>query len=173
MHTGDHVLLCCLSTTEVYFCARPGPVPSEESLPQPTTAFSFSMRSQPPPAVLWSRHLSPPYVSRIARVGQDLAYLSHYEPLRCGRVRGKVSSHGVCVLLFGARTGKGVCTRALREGATFCAAERVWSVTALKYSYGMPDTPSQAREGDDKLSLNRRAKFNLSRRTELKHSTHK
>ena len=28
------------------------------------------------------------YVSRIARVGQDLAYLLYYESLRCGKVRG-------------------------------------------------------------------------------------
>ena len=67
---------------------------------------------------------------------------------------GLVSSHGVCVLLFSARTGKGLCAGVERGGDVLCAAGRVWSVTALSDSNGTPDTPSQARVGEDKLSHN-------------------
>ena len=105
--SGEHVVFRCLSTTEVYFCARPGPVPSEESLPQPTTALSLSMRSQPPPAVLWSRHLSPPLCVTHRPRRSGLGILVVLRVFTVWKGSGLVSSHGVCVLLFGARTGKG------------------------------------------------------------------
>ena len=49
---------------------------------------------------------------------------------------------------------RGLCAGVERGGDVLCAAGRVWSVTALKDSNGMPDTPSQARVGEDKLSHN-------------------
>ena len=159
----------CLSTTEVYFCARPGPVPSEESLPQPTTALSLSMRSQPPPCGAVGRYLSPPLRAICRPRLSGLGILVVLRAFTVWKGSGLVSSHGVCVLLFGARTGKGLCAGVERGGDVLCVAGRVWSVTALNDSNGMPDTPSQARVGEDKLSHNSKPDRTFNRTQTVSH----
>ena len=104
---GEHVVFRCLSTIEVYFCARPGPVPSEEesSTTDHCTLPQHALAASPCGAVESTPLTTICVTHRPSRSG--LGILVVLRVFTVWKGSGLVSSHGVCVLLFGARTGKG------------------------------------------------------------------